>query len=190
MADRHETARKNQVVEFICGECGGINVAQTTPGAKPRSPEQHARYFKVMQLVYDNWPDTHPEQFASCEEMRKWLQMKAGHYEIAARIPLHGMRTEMLIFVVTTVIRAVGEYAVPRQVRDELIIFRPKSIAFNKMGHLNFCALNNAVDDIIRSETGLDPEQLLADAWRLKIAEKTEAKTPGKDRAKASVPSF
>ena len=63
--------------------------------------------------------------------------------------------------IVEASIRAAGSYAEPVLHKDTLVIFRPKSIAFDKMRHLDFCALSDAVEDVIRVETGLDPEQVL-----------------------------
>lgn len=40
-------------------------------------------------------------------------------------------------------------------------VYTAKSIKFSEMPHLEFCALSNAVDEVIKAELGVDPEQLL-----------------------------
>lgn len=133
---------------------------------KPRSLPQHRRYFSMISAVFHHWPAAHGRQFADREELRAWLQMKSGWREVAAQIPIVGLPRERVKMIVEASIRAAGSYAEPVLHNDTLVIFRPKSIAFDKMRHLDFCALNDAVEDVIRSETGLDPEQVLQEHQR------------------------
>jgi hypothetical protein len=44
---------------------------------------------------------------------------------------------------------------------DELVVWKPKSIAFGKLGHEAFCKLNDEIDAVIKEETGLEADQLL-----------------------------
>lgn len=114
-----------------------------------------------MRAAYHHWPEQHANQFSSAEELRKWVQMKAGHREISARIPLTGVRKEIAEMLAAASIRAVGEYAVPLVHGSELIIWKPKSIAFATLGHKAFCDLNNEIDDVLKAEIGLTGDQLL-----------------------------
>ena len=43
-------------------------------------------------------------------------------------------------------------------------VFNAKSIAFEKVGQAEFNALNDAVEEIYRAETGLDPDQVLKES--------------------------
>lgn len=138
----------------ICPTCGH-EVKQ------PRSLEQHRRFFGVVKAAFTHWPESNERQFASEEELRKFLQMKAGHREITARIPLTGIRKEQAIILAEASIRAAGAYAVPAVHGAELIIWKPKSIAFDRLSHLAFCELNNAVDEILKAEIGLSGDELL-----------------------------
>jgi hypothetical protein len=133
---------------------------------KPRSLPHHRRYFSLISAVFHHWPESHGRQFADREELRAWLQMKAGWREVAAQIPIVGLPRERVKLIVEASIRAAGSYAEPVLHKDTLVIFRPKSIAFDKMRHLDFCALSDAVENVIRSETGLDPEQVLHEQER------------------------
>jgi hypothetical protein len=140
-----------------CPHCGGDLEAG---GGKPRSVEQHRRYFALMRAVFHHWPETHAVQFTSQEELRVWLQMKAGHRQIGVRTPLGEDRNRDL-FVAEAAIRGCGSNAMPVIFADELVVWKPKSIAFGKLGHEAFCKLNDEIDAVIKAETGLDADQLL-----------------------------
>lgn len=145
-----------------CPDCGCVLSA----AGKPRSIDQHKRFFGLIRAVFHHWPETHETQFGDETECRKWLTMKAGHREIGAQIPLVGLNRERAMLLAEAAIRAAGSYAVPVLHGDTLVVFKPKSIAFAKLSHAAFCALNNAVDDVIRKETGIDPDQLLKEHGR------------------------
>ena len=133
---------------------------------EPRSLAQLRRYFAMIRATFHHWPESHERQFASEEECRKWLQMKAGHREIGATIPLTGMSKERAILLAEAAIRAAGSYAVPVIHGDTLAIWRPKSIAFSKLGHKEACRLFDDVADVIRAETGIDPEEMMRETER------------------------
>lgn len=128
---------------------------------KPRSVEQHRRYFALIKAAFHHWPEGHERQFASDEELRKWAQMKAGHREIGASIPLTGMQKERAMLLAEAAIRAAGSYAVPVIHGDVLVVFRPKSIAFDKLGHKAACQLFDEVAAVIEAEIGVPAEKLL-----------------------------
>jgi len=142
----------------ICPVCG---FATPKTGIDPRSIDQHRRYFAVIRAVFYHWPESHERQFTDETELRKWLQMKAGYREIGAQMPLAGINKEKALLLAEAAIRAAGSYAMPVLHGSTLVVFRPKSIAFNRLSHLAFCELNKTIEDIIRAETGLDPEQVL-----------------------------
>jgi hypothetical protein len=140
-----------------CHICG---CSQELPDER-RSVPHLKRYFAMTRVLYSHWPINNDRQFSSSEELRKFLQMKAGHREIAASIPLSGIRKEQAEFLVTVAVRAVGSYAFPTFHKDQIIIWKPKSIAFDKMSHMEAIGLFAEVEDVIRAETGLDPAQLM-----------------------------
>lgn len=140
-----------------CPECGFV----LSDGKKPRSIDQHRRYFAVMRAAFMHWPETHERQFANAEELRAYLQMKAGHREIGAQIPLSGMSKERAMLLAEAAIRGAGSYAMPVIHGDTLVIFKPKSIRFSSLGHQAFCALNSDIDAIIEKEIGVNGDRLL-----------------------------
>jgi hypothetical protein len=45
--------------------------------------------------------------------------------------------------------------------RDSVAVIKPKSIAWDRLGQREFSAVRSAVEDVIKAETGLEPDQLL-----------------------------
>lgn len=152
-----DLARSRELAECaVCGHSGtDRNIGRT------RSLMQLRRYFKVIRVAFDHWPETCSRQFSNEEELRAWVQMKAGYREISARIPLVGMNRDRALMLVEASIRAAGSYATPVLHNDELVIFKPKSIKFAKLAHHDFCKLNDAVEAVIEQEIGIPVETLL-----------------------------
>ncbi len=145
-----------------CPHCG----CEIEASDKRRSLPHLRRYFALIRAAYHHWPETHATQFSDETECRKWLQMKAGHREIGARIPLVGMNKDRAVALVEAAIRAAGSYAVPVMHGGDLVVFVPKSIAFGKLSHLAACALFDGVADVIKDETGMDADTLLKEHER------------------------
>lgn len=139
-----------------CG-CEGVDAI----GGKPRSPEQMRRFFALVRQVYRNWPESHATQFANETECRKWFTAKAGYRTVTMRLPLRGVRPETAVIIAEAAMRAAGAYAIATVHRSELVVIKPDSIAFHKMSHSRFCALNDAVAGVILHETGIDVDGVL-----------------------------
>lgn len=152
------------MTEITCPDCGSVFSPKAK--GKPRSYDQLRRYFGVIKAVFQHWPESHPRQFGDVEECRAFLQMKAGYRDIAAQIPLVGLPREKALVLVEAAIRSTGSYAMPILYGETMVVFKPKSIAFAKLAHLDFCELNNKVDDVIYAETGLDAKRLLEETKR------------------------
>jgi hypothetical protein len=122
----------------------------------------------MIRAAFQHWPESAERQVSSTEELRAYLQMKASadYREIAATIPIVGMQKDRAMFLAEASIRAAGSYAMPVLHGDTLVIFRPKSIAFSKMGHSDFCKLNDEVAAVIEAETGLAADALLKETER------------------------
>lgn len=145
--------------DVTCPHCG----CELTPpsGGKPRSVDQIRRYFAMIRAAYHHWPENHERQWSSSEELRAFLQMRAGARVVGAELPLAGMRKERAMLLAEAAIRGAGSFAMPVIHGDTLVIFKPKSVSFAKMAHADFCKLSDDVADVIRAETGLEAEQLL-----------------------------
>ena len=133
---------------------------------KPRSVEQLKRFFAVLHSMYHHWPDTCEFQPHNEEHLRAWVLCAAGYGEIMRTtqipdIPDEGLR-EIVRNVVTQAYTSSKTF--PRWKGNTCVEYAPKSIAFNNMGQAKFNALNDAVEEIYRAETGLDPDQVLKES--------------------------
>jgi hypothetical protein len=131
---------------------------------RPRSVDQHRRFWKLITLSFSNWPETHEMQFTSVNDLRLYLTMAAGWREVAATIPLTGVKPEVAVIVATAAMKAAGAHATAATGKGNLYIWVPKSIAFHKMGSQEFGLLNDAVSDVIARELGITADELLEQA--------------------------
>jgi hypothetical protein len=124
----------------------------------------------MLKAFHHHWPEGHPEQFYDAAEFRAWAQMKCGHYRIAQRIPLSQAgplgavsQRERLALVIDAAFRSAGTYAWSRVVGNDLVIYVPKSIAYDKLSHGDATRLFGDVESFLESETGLDAHQVMAE---------------------------
>lgn len=129
---------------------------------KPRSVDQHRRFFSICKAAFLHWPDDHERQFADAEDARKWLTMKAGYRELAAQIPLRNVKPNMAIMLCEAAMRAAGAHAVAVAHKGNICIWTPRSIRFDKMSHMEFCKLNDDVADVVKAEIGITADELLS----------------------------
>lgn len=134
---------------------------------KPRSIEQHRRFFGLIRAMYHHWPETAEFQPETEEHLRKWVLVKAGYRE-TADIPVAWAEeqpalTRLAGLAIESAIRATGTYAFVRPDLNggRVRVFRARSIAFDKMGQAEFNRLNDDVEAVLREETGLDPVEVL-----------------------------
>jgi len=118
----------------------------------------------MIKAAFMHWPEWHERQFSSSEELRSFLQMKAGAREIGAQIPLVGLSKERAMLLAEAAIRGAGSYAMPVIHGDVLVIFRPKSISFSRMPHAAFCQLSDDVAAVIEAETHIKVEDMMREA--------------------------
>lgn len=127
---------------------------------KPRSIEQHRRFFAVIAETFRHWPEAHPFQPDSTEHLRAWLLVKAKHCVIQTYHMTEDTSevAKLLPVIMATMAR---KHCWCRAAGTELHVCVPQSIAFEAVSHGEFQAINDAVDEIVRLETGLDPDRLL-----------------------------
>lgn len=128
---------------------------------KPRSLDQHRRFFGMIRAAYHHWPEGHDTQFSSDDDLRKWAQMAAGWRDIGSRTRLTNVKPETALLLASAAIAGAGTYARPVIHKHDLVVWRPKSIAFAKMPHLEFCALSDAVQEVIEAETGIKVDDMM-----------------------------
>lgn len=137
------------------------NVCGTAHDDDGRSLPHLRRFFAMLRKVYQNWPESHDRQFASADEMRAYLLIKAKHREMAASIPLQGVNKDRAMMLVEAAFRAAGSYAFAVPHGGNIVIFKPRSIAFAKLSHLEAVGIFQEVEDVIMDETGIDCKALM-----------------------------
>lgn len=140
--------------------------------SKPRSVDQLRRFFAMLRAIYQHWPESAEFQPDDMEHLRKFALIKAGHREttdvpVAFAEDQPGL-TKLTAFAIEGALKAAGAYAFIRPHPDGGLVrvFKAKSIAFDKLGQAEFNALNDAVETVYASETGLDPEAVLKEHER------------------------
>lgn len=129
---------------------------------KPRSVDQHRRFFAVVKAAFLHWPENHERQFVDQEDARKWLTMRAGYRDMVAMIPLRNVKADVAIMLCEAAMRAAGAHAVAVAHKGNICIWTPRSIRFDKMSHLEFCKLNDDVDEVVKTEIGITADELLS----------------------------
>ena len=132
---------------------------------KRRSLQQHKRYFALMKAAFDQWPERSRSRFRpdSEDHLRKWLQCKAGHRTLVeVDVPATDPRTmEIVKTAVAAAMAATRDHAWVTQYNGKVAVVASKSINFETLSHRDFDALSRAVENIIKAETGIEPEALL-----------------------------
>lgn len=135
---------------------------------KPRSIDQLRRFFGVLRAMYRHWPEAADFQPHSEEHLRKWVLCMAGHRDVVKTLTMPRTSNAALM----SAFMAFAEQLLEMDNRfgrwkgSTLAVYEAKSIAFPKLGQAAFNKLNDEVEAVYKSETGLDPEQVLAEQER------------------------
>ena len=147
----------------LCPKCGSAL-------HKPRSTEDHRRFFGLIKAAFDHWPEAHEFHPDSPEHLRAWLLCKAEYRDVTM-IDLEfadadASLSKLAILAIEAAIKAAGAYAFvrPNSTGRAAAVFRPKSISFDALDQKKFAPLREAVEHVIEVETGLKAEDLLKEA--------------------------
>ncbi len=136
---------------------------------KPRSIDQHRRFYGLVRKAFHHWPENHDFQPHDKTHLRKYLVCRAGpQWRTVTEIPVpfaedQPALTRLAAHMMQQAAEAAGGYVFPRVDMNggRVALYAAKSIKFSEMPHLEFCALSEAVDEVIKAEMGVDPETLL-----------------------------
>jgi hypothetical protein len=135
-------------------------------GSDDRSVPQLRRFFKVVKVAYDYWPERSVRPTDS-EHLRAWLLCKVGwRTEVSVEIE-DGQAADVGAQACKSLMKALGHHVwvVPR--KDALVIIAPRSISFAKADHKTMCKVFADVEDVICREMGIEScDQLLREAER------------------------
>lgn len=121
----------------------------------------------MIKAAFHHWPEGHDFQPENEEHLRKWLQVSAGYRE-HTDIPVAFCEeepavTKLAALAIEAAIRSADGYAFVRPHPDGgmVRVYRSKSIRFDKLGHLEACALFEAVAEIISNVIGRPADEIL-----------------------------
>lgn len=155
-------------MDISCPDCGCV--IEEKPKGKPRSLPHHQRFFAVIKTAFKNWPADH-EFTPECEDhLRAWLIVKAGaEYRDVDTIscPYAEDQPAMTRLVALSIEasmrgnreRGVFSFVRPHPDGGSVAVYSAKSIKFMRMSHLAFCALSDAVDEVLIAE-GISPSEM------------------------------
>ena len=127
----------------------------------PRSGKDHCTFFRVIDLVFHNWPAEKAEfDPRDSEHLRAWLLAKAGHYEAKDFEP-HSedpreAAWEFALFLGGFVGRR--DFFV-KGTANGLRVFIPRSIAYGELDQKDFAEVRTKVAEIIEAITGVSYEK-------------------------------
>lgn len=133
---------------------------------KPRSIDQHRRFFGLVRAVFHHWPETEKFQPDNEEHLRAYLLVKAGHRSVKEFYACDKEASEdfaRLIPVVAALM--LNRYCWSWVEGDAIRVCAPLTTKFegpDKMDHATACKVYDAVDEYLRS-IGIDPDQMLAE---------------------------
>ena len=143
--------------EKTCPHCGCVIV-------KGRSSPDHRRFFAMIRAAYDHWPAKHEFQPDSAEHLRAWLTCKAGYRE-STIIDLPDGATDgmqrLFVLAIEASVKAADGLGFVRPYNGSVVVFKPRSIAWDTLGQREFAAVRDAISDVIEAETGITVDALL-----------------------------
>ena len=146
--------------EVTCPECGAVFAPKAT--VKPRSYPQLKRYFAVIKAAFHHWPESHQFRPKNADHLRYWLEVEAGHFEAAKSIRCESVEPQILTALLTAVMRTSDDDRQFVDVDGQLItVKRALSISYPMLAHLATCKLFEDVDNVIKQELGIEPDELL-----------------------------
>lgn len=144
-----------------CPNCGFT----LTEHASVRSAPDHRRLFGLIRAAYHHWPENHDFQPDNAEHLRGYLLCKAGYRDVTT-IPVEFAEDQPAVLKLVALaaegaVKAAKGHAFIRPHGAGLAVFSAKSIAWDKLDQKAFGKVREAVEEVIKAETGIDPDQLL-----------------------------
>lgn len=143
-----------------CPSCG----FPLSEHSRARSQQDHRRFFKLVSSTFYHWPDAHDFRPDSSEHLRAWLLCKAGYRDVTMiPCPEHADAKiiQMISAAAAAALKASRSYAFIRPHAGGLAVLSPRSIAWDKLDQSGFNRIRDAVEDVIRRETGMEPDEIM-----------------------------
>jgi len=115
---------------------------------KKRSIRQHHMFFAAIKIAFDNWPEYHPFQPVDADQLRYWLEVKAGY---GARIEVED------IAKLKWVVEAFWKKPIFMAAHNVVMV--PQSMAYSKMSGADFKLVVASIDKQLNEEVGFGLDQ-------------------------------
>lgn len=135
-------------------------------GDKDRSTPQHRRFFKLVSVAYEHWPETYnkfrPE---NSEHLRAYLLCKAGWRTEVSFEMKNRQAINIAALAVKSLMRQMGNYTWVAMKGEALVVYAPKSISYKEAKHREICRVFTDAEDIICDIIGVrNGDELLKEA--------------------------
>lgn len=118
----------------------------------------------MIKAAFDAWPERHDFQPDSAEHLRAWLTVKANYRE-ATPVDLPDEATDgmqrLFLLAIEASVKAADGLGFVRPYHGGVVVFRPKSIAWDKLDQKEFGRLRDAISDVIEAETHIKIDDLM-----------------------------
>ena len=148
-----------------CPHCGSMLT-------KARSGPMHKRFFALIEAAFQHWSERSEFQPDDAEHLRKWLLCKAN-YRQSTEIPVaysegNPTLTAETAIAIQAALKEAGSHAFIRPHPDggSVVVYRARSIAWDKLDQKAFAPVAEAVEAVIEAELGVDADTLLKETER------------------------
>lgn len=153
-------------LRVACPNCG-VSFDARKPH-RPRSVEEHRRFFGIVAAAFGSWPELHEFQPESREHLRAWLICQSGpQYRTVETFTLPDAPVTIvatMMGIIEALLQREEGFKFARWRGDVISITRPKSLRFDRMKQGEFHELNERVSTIVSDALGVDIETLLDEA--------------------------
>lgn len=127
-------------------------------GSRPRSSDDHRRFFGLVKAAFEQWPESHEFQPDNPEHLRAWLLCRVNHRKSTV---IETEEPASAVLVVEAAFRAAGAYAFVRPYGAGLAVHSPRSLSWDELDQKKFGPIRDEVSALIESIVGVSADQLL-----------------------------
>lgn len=152
-------------VVHSCPHCGSMLT-------KARSSPMHRRFFALIAAAFSHWPEHAEFQPEDAEHLRAWLLCKANWRE-SREVPVaysegNPALAKLTALAIEAALKEAGSHAFirPHPSGGSVVVYRAKSLAWDKCDQKAFGPVAEAVEAIIEAELGVSADTLLKETER------------------------
>jgi len=132
-------------------------------GSKPRSSEDHRRFFALISAAFDQWPEGADFTPDNAEHLRAWLLCKANYRKTTM---IETDEPAATVVAIEAAFRAADTYAFVRPYGEGVAVYSPKSVSWDKLDQKKFGPIRDGVTAVIEDVIGVNADELLKQTER------------------------